>query len=135
MKKRSVNIFHMVALNVVGYGIVFADPRITTGVVGYMLSHYSRAFVVFWAIWAFFAVLLLLWYKPAPVWLGVACLPILAYAVMGVWYMVSVENTPISAFIFPSLSMANMSFLISLRIRGIARGLDDDTLLPPLSTD
>jgi len=131
MANRRLTERHIVALNLLGYAIILTDPRITTGTIGFMLANYSRVFVILLALWAYCGVIFLLLRRAKPLGILVASLPILVYAVMGMWYAIFGQNAPIAAFILPFLSVVNIHWFIHKRLDALAKGTSlDDTILP-----
>lgn len=121
---------HAIAFILVCYGITLLDPRATTGTVGFMLSNYSHYFVWLMAAWCLFGASWLILRRAYPVTMAMASLPILAYAVMGAVFVLRVSNAPIAAFFIHFGAYGLVLFLITLRIRAMAKGVHADDTLP-----
>jgi hypothetical protein len=123
---------HAIAFLLFCYFVTLLDSRGTTGTVGWILSHMPRFTVFLMASWCFCGGLWLLVAKAKPVTMAIASLPILAYAVFGVAFVLdSQETAPIGAFFIHLGVYVTILVLISLRIRALAKGTHrDDTILP-----
>jgi hypothetical protein len=122
---------HIIAILLMLYAVILADPRNTTGAVGFMIANYSPLFVQALAIWAVIGAAYLLFRRAYPVSMIIASVPILAYTVMGFWFVTHSSNAPIAAFLIHLGVYTAVLFLIGLRIKAMAKGVhDDDDTLP-----
>src|SRR5688572_1440619 len=128
MKRISSRIYerHAIAFLLVCYGVILLDPRQTSGVIGFMLSNYSHYFVWLMALWCFLGAIWLIVRRAYPVSMAMASLPILAYTVMGAVFVIRVPNAPIAGFFIHFGVYGLVLFLITLRIRAMAKGQHND---------
>lgn len=122
---------HVLSAMLLCYLSLFLDAQRTTGVIGYIRSVYSDSFVWFLATYAIsWAICLLIWRKAPPIALLLAGFPILAYCIMGLWFIFSDPAAPLAAFFIHLSSVINVLWLVAMRIRGITYGQLDDTIPP-----
>jgi hypothetical protein len=124
---------HMLIFMLLCYLSIFIDAQQRTGLIGYVRNIYSDIFVWCMGIYIVLAILYLLFRKPSPLVLLIAGFPILAYCMMGLWYMLSYPNTPSAAYFIHLSSVGNVLWLVRMRVRGIVKGQLDETILPSLA--
>lgn len=123
---------HVLIAMLLCYMSLLLDSQRTTGVIGYIRTTYSEYFLWFLSAYAISSVVVMLfWKKAPPLALLLAGFPILAYCIMGLWFIFRDPGAPLGAFFIHLSAVINVLWLVRMRIRGVNHGNSmDDTILP-----